>query len=51
MTQRSAELDLLGLQAENARLPPVGISEPAGQDENRMTTLSYEAWLHSADGK
>lgn len=49
MTQRKAELDLLGLQAGNARLPLVGISGPADQDEPRMTTLSYEAWLHSAD--
>jgi hypothetical protein len=40
MAQRNAQLDLLGQQAGTA-----------GLDGSRRTTLSYEAWLHSADGE
>jgi len=39
MAQRNAQLDLLGQQA--------GTAGPDGAG----TTLSYEAWLHSADGE
>jgi hypothetical protein len=40
MAQRNAQLDLLGKQAGTA-----------GLDGSARTTLSYEKWLHSADGE
>ena len=40
MAQRDAQLDVLARQAGTA-----------GLDGSRRTTLSYEAWLHSADGE